>query len=52
VQTGSTLRANGLAEVETVAQVTSRVIVNRAALKTDRGPLRQLLDRLRDAAAA
>lgn len=52
VQTGSTLRANGLVEVETVAQVTSRVIVNRAALKTDRGPLRRLLDRLRDAAGA
>ena len=34
VQTGSTLRANGLAEVETIAQVTSRLIVNRTAMKT------------------
>jgi ATP phosphoribosyltransferase len=34
VQTGSTLRANGLVESEVIAHVTSRLIVNRAALKT------------------
>ena len=34
VQTGSTLRANGLVETETIATVTSRLIVNRSALKT------------------
>jgi ATP phosphoribosyltransferase len=34
VQTGSTLRANGLVETEVIAAVTSRLIVNRAALKT------------------
>ena len=34
VQTGSTLRANGLVETEVIAQVTSRLIVNRTALKT------------------
>ncbi len=34
VSTGSTLKANGLKEVEVIAQVTSRLIVNRAALKT------------------
>ena len=34
VQTGSTLRANGLQETEVIAQVTSRLIVNRTALKT------------------
>ena len=34
VQTGSTLRANGLVEVEVIAPVTSRLIVNRTALKT------------------
>ena len=34
VQTGSTLRANGLAETEVIAHVTSRLIVNRTALKT------------------
>ena len=34
VETGSTLRANGLVEVETIMPVSSRLIVNRAALKT------------------
>lgn len=34
VQTGSTLKANGLRETETIAHVTSRLIVNRTALKT------------------
>ena len=34
VSTGSTLKANGLVEVETIAAVTSRLVVNRAALKT------------------
>ena len=34
VQTGSTLAANGLVETEVIAAVTSRLIVNRTALKT------------------
>ena len=34
VSTGSTLKANGLVEVETLSEVTSRLIVNRAAFKT------------------
>ncbi len=34
VATGSTLRANGLVETEVITTVTSRLIVNRTALKT------------------
>jgi ATP phosphoribosyltransferase len=34
VATGSTLRANGLVETEVITQVSSRLIVNRTALKT------------------
>src|SRR5580658_758885 len=34
VQTGATLKANGLVETEVIAPVTSRLIVNRTALKT------------------
>lgn len=34
VQTGSTLRANGLVETTVIAPITSRLIVNRTALKT------------------
>ncbi len=33
VSTGNTLKANGLIEVDTLAQITSRLIVNRTALK-------------------
>jgi ATP phosphoribosyltransferase len=34
VQTGETLKANGLVEIEKIADISSRLIVNRAALKT------------------
>jgi ATP phosphoribosyltransferase len=34
VQTGETLRANGLKEIEQIAEISSRLIVNRVALKT------------------
>jgi ATP phosphoribosyltransferase len=34
VSTGSTLKANGLVEVEEISQITSRLAVNRTALKT------------------
>ncbi len=45
VSSGATLRANGLVEIETIAQITSRLIVNRAALKTRHGEVGQLIDR-------
>lgn len=34
VSTGETLRQNGLVEVDTIAEITTRLIVNRASLKT------------------
>lgn len=34
VSTGTTLKANGLVEIEHIADITSRLIVNRTALKT------------------
>ena len=34
VSSGRTLKENGLVEVEVIAQVTSRLVVNRAAMKT------------------
>lgn len=34
VSSGATLRENGLVEIEKIADITSRLIVNRAALKT------------------
>jgi len=35
VSTGVTLRENGLAEVEVITEISSRLIVNRAAFKTN-----------------
>jgi ATP phosphoribosyltransferase len=49
VSTGATLRANGLVEVEHVADVTSRLIVNRAALKIRPDAINQWISRFRDA---
>ncbi len=50
VQTGTTLKANGLVEIEQIADVTSRLIVNRAALKTRAGEIGGWIDRFREAA--
>lgn len=52
VDTGSTLRANGLEETETIANVTSRLIVNRTALKTQPERIGALIARFRQALAA
>ena len=49
VSTGSTLRANGLVEVERIAEVSARLAVNRAALKTRPDEIRGLIDRLTEA---
>ncbi|GAJ28891.1 ATP phosphoribosyltransferase [Acidomonas methanolica] len=49
VDTGSTLRANGLEETEVIAHVTSRLIVNRVALKTRPEAIAALIARFRDA---
>jgi ATP phosphoribosyltransferase len=52
VQTGSTLRANGLVEIEHVADVSSRLIVNRTALKTRPEQIGAWIARFRAAVAA
>ena len=46
VSTGSTLRANQLIEVESIMHVSARLVVNQAALKVKRQPLRALIDAL------
>jgi ATP phosphoribosyltransferase len=52
VATGTTLRANGLVEIEHVADVTARFIVNRAALKTRAPEVTHWVERFREAANA
>ena len=51
VDTGNTLRANGLVPLETIAEVTSRVIVNRAAMKTRFDEVQALVESLRQVVA-
>jgi ATP phosphoribosyltransferase len=51
VQTGSTLKANRLIEVEVIAEITSRLVVNRAALKTRTEEVGALVERFRQAVA-
>jgi ATP phosphoribosyltransferase len=52
VQTGSTLKANGLVEIEHIADVSSRLIVNRPALKTRPNEIGYWIEALREATAA
>ena len=44
VSTGSTLKANQLVEVERIMDISARLVVNQAALKLKREPIRQLID--------
>jgi ATP phosphoribosyltransferase len=45
-QTGETLRQNGLVEIDTVAEVSSRLVVNPARLKLDGERIASLIDAL------
>ena len=52
VSTGGTLRANQLVEVERILDVSARLVVNQAALKLKREPIRALIDAMQAAVAA
>ena len=52
VSTGATLKANDLVEIEEIAKVTSRLIVNRTALKTRADELNHWVDCFREIADA
>ena len=49
VDTGNTLRANGLVEVETIEMITARLVVNKAAMKMKHKLIRGWLERFRKA---
>ena len=49
VSTGATLKAHDLVEVEHIADVTSRLVVNRAALKTFPREIGRWIERFREA---
>ncbi|MEK9671920.1 MAG: ATP phosphoribosyltransferase [Rhodospirillaceae bacterium] len=52
VSTGATLKANGLVEVETIAEITSRLAVNRAAWKTRPKEIGHWVDKFQEASDA
>tara|TARA_B100000029_G_scaffold506973_1_gene590697 strand:+ start:190 stop:858 length:669 start_codon:yes stop_codon:yes gene_type:complete len=52
VATGETLKANGLAEVEVISNITSRVAVNRAAWKIETEKIAGWVEKFKEAADA
>ncbi|HLC18504.1 MAG TPA: ATP phosphoribosyltransferase [Thermodesulfobacteriota bacterium] len=46
VQTGETLRKNGLVEVEDIMEITSKLVCNRASLKTKPKRVKEFVERL------
>jgi len=49
VQSGETLRANGLVEVAEIARSTARILVNRASMKTEHARVTGLIEEMRAA---
>ena len=49
VSTGSTLKANHLVEVERIMDISSRLVVNQAALKMKQAELRRIIDAFAEA---
>ena len=49
VSTGSTLKANGLVEVEKIMDVSSRIIVHRGAFKTNGAAINNWVEKFRKA---
>jgi ATP phosphoribosyltransferase len=52
VESGNTLKANGLVPLERIADISSRLVVNKASWKTKHGAVMGLLEGLREAVAA
>ena len=49
VDTGDTLKANGLVEVEQIAQISARLIANKGAMKIKHAAMKDLIGQLRAA---
>jgi ATP phosphoribosyltransferase len=49
VDTGNTLKANGLQPLETIAEISSRLVVNKASMKRKHARVQGFIDRLADA---
>lgn len=51
VDTGNTLRANGMQPLQEVARISARLIVNKASMRSRHGAIHRLIDAIGDAAA-
>ncbi len=51
VDTGNTLKANGLEPLEHIAHISSRLVVNKASMKTKHARLKRLVDQIAEAVA-
>ncbi len=49
VDTGNTLKANGLTPLEHIADISSRLVVNKASMKMKHHRVKQLIDRISEA---
>jgi len=49
VDTGNTLKANGLKPMELIAHISSRLVVNQASMKMKHGAMQSLIDNMADA---
>ena len=52
VDTGNTLKANGMEPLELIAPISSRLVVNKAAMKRKHQRIQQLIERLRQAVSS
>jgi ATP phosphoribosyltransferase len=49
VDTGNTLKANGLRPLEKIADISSRLVVNKASMKRKHAPVQRFIDQLAEA---
>ena len=47
VESGSTLKANGLVELEKICDISSRLVVNKGAMKMKQAAIKPFIERLR-----
>lgn len=52
VDTGNTLKANGLVVVDHIADISSRLVVNKGSMKMKHAAIKAVIDRLAEAASA
>jgi ATP phosphoribosyltransferase len=49
VDTGNTLRANGLVPMEHIADISSRLVVNKASMKMKHARIQTFINQIREA---